>query len=273
MRCSSRANVRCFFIAHLNPSCGGTVSSEDRCQEHGLDSCLCFSNWQLVKHGFMRNKSSRGELHISSSLTLTSLDSRNFCGVGLLPQSLCWLDVGDGGPAGWIRNTISFSEMSTPGKLHRGVSPLWPPFWTVSVVELEAKAALGKTGTQENFSLTFSHLFHLVLPSYFQPPPLFQCHPQAQGEYICRRGREWEHSLRYYMDLYLFSVLMTTWPFLLVVTEQIEPWFMFYHLYNWLHVLLKFLSDFWRLWIIFPIWKDEGAGPPSSAQQQSPWSL
>lgn len=131
-----------------------------------------------VEHGVMMIKSSRGILYILNGLSpKRSLDSRNFREVGLFSQLLCGLDAGDGRPARWGRNTVSFSEMSTPRKLHKGVSPLWPPFWTFSVVELQAEAAPGKIGTQGEFLteifptssiwsfLPTSSLLHLPIPS------------------------------------------------------------------------------------------------------------
>lgn len=95
---------------------------------------------------------------------------------------------------------------------------LWPPFWTAFLVRLQAEAAPGKLGLKGNFSLTFSHLFHLgsfFLPSTPSSLLHFQCCTPSTGTrcaYICRGWKGWEQLLGYCSDSYLFSILMKNYP-------------------------------------------------------------
>lgn len=212
------------------------------------------------------NKFSQGELYISSHFVSEKQPGS---------QKLLWngfiisvfVLIGRGWP--WTcmiakKHNQLFRNVY-PGKLHKRVffPPLWPPFWIVSVVELQVKAAPGETGTPGKFLSDISpplasRFLHSRQPlhSWYWIPPT------GTSEYnSCRGGREWEQTLGYCSD---FSLLGWEISHFLVVTEQIESWLRFYNLCNWFYVLLKFLSDFWQLWIIFPFWKGEGARFPSA---------
>lgn len=136
-----------------------------------------------------------------------SLDSRNLWN-GFIVSAFVLIE------RGWLWTCMTGKKHNQlfrnvyPGKPHKGVFSLWPPFWVVSVVELQVEAAAGETGTQGKF---LSDIF----PSLASGSFLSTLHAQywilsiSTSEYnICRRGRQWELPLGYYGDSYLFSILM-----------------------------------------------------------------
>lgn len=118
----------------------------------------------------------RGTVYFKHFLSLKrSLESRDFCDVCLSSQSLWWLDLGDHGPAWLGRNTISFSDMSTPGKLHKSF------FSLASFLNRFCCRAPGRSSSERNWAQGkfLSDIFPPFpsgssLPALhsLQPPPL-----------------------------------------------------------------------------------------------------
>lgn len=159
---------------------------------HGTDSQPFFSHWQLVKSGAMMNQFSRGELYISSHFVSEKQPgSQKLLWNGLIVSIFVLIG------RGWLWTCVIGEKHNQlfrnvyPGKLHKRVfCPLWPPFWIVSVVELQVEAAPGKIGTRGKFlsdifpPLASSFLLsHQPLHAWYWIPPI------GTSEYnSCREG-------------------------------------------------------------------------------------
>lgn len=228
----------------------------------GTDSQLFFSHWQLVKSGAMMNQFSGGELCISSHFVSEKQPgSQKLLWNGLIVSVFVLTG------RGWLWTCMIGKKHNQlfrnvyPGKLHKRVfCPLWPPFWIVSVVELQVEAAPGKTGTPplaSSFPPLASSFLHSRQPlhAWYWIPPIGTSENNS-----CRGGREQEQTLGYCRE---FSLLGWEISHFLVVTEQTESWVTFYNLCNWFYVLLKVyqISDSYES---FPPLKGEGTGFPSA---------
>lgn len=231
-----------------------------------------FALQMTVKHGVTINKSFRGELHYFKRFVSEKKPGfQKLWWSGFIALVFVWLG------SGWWwacmmgkKHNQRFRNVYPWRASQRSFSSL-TSFLNTFCGRAPGRRSSGRNwDTGGNFSLRFSHLFHLDFPSYLQPPPpsnSIHRHKVTRifvGEGVSADNRLDITGMRIY-----FPYWWTRSHFFLVVTEQIEPWFIIYI------TDCMYFQNFYQISdsceSFSPSGKIKEHIPPASAQLQHLW--